>query len=188
MLASTFWHAFARGNSSGDTSSGERQLGLDLRSGVEALCTASMRRGTVSAANMSPVPEKKRGSAGVSIRKRRGLKSEVAVEPMIVRFSGSSTCTEASEGEAVARLDVGQEDGCEVSAEWSVGVCWPDGGLDGARDGVLEGRVWLSRVRRSEVMMICGTWYVLWRTWIAAAREFRSVMVMSESVLMRGMY
>jgi len=46
---------------------------------------------TVRAANMSPVPEKKRGSWGVSMRKRRGVKSEVAVEPMIVRFSTESS-------------------------------------------------------------------------------------------------
>lgn len=37
----------------------------------------------MSAANMSPVPEKKTGKAGTVRRKRRGLKSEVAVDPTI---------------------------------------------------------------------------------------------------------
>lgn len=73
------------------TSSGERQLDVEERPGTA--CTASMRRGMVRAANMSPVPEKKRGSWGVSMRKRRGVKSDVAVEPMMVRFSTSSRLT-----------------------------------------------------------------------------------------------
>lgn len=75
MEARTFWQALASGSCVGGTESGERQLGVaaTFASGVEAACTASMRRGMVSAANMSPVPEKKRGSWGVSMRKRRGV-------------------------------------------------------------------------------------------------------------------
>jgi hypothetical protein len=73
ILASTFWHAFARGSSSAGISSGDRQLGLVDRSIDEEFWTASMSRGTVRAANMSPVPEKKNGSNGVSILNKRGL-------------------------------------------------------------------------------------------------------------------
>ena len=47
-------------------------------------------------------------------------------------------------------------DGCCESE----GVCVPVPALETGR----EGMVWLSRVRRSEVMMTWGTWYVLWRT------------------------
>ena len=106
--------------------------------------TASMSRGTVSAANMSPVPEKKRGRAGVSMRKRRGLKSEVAVEPMMVRVSTTSSFAGASAvGLVCGSVD---ESGSEGSVE---GVC-----------GCVTGRevgIWLSRVRRREVMMTWGT-------------------------------
>jgi hypothetical protein len=72
----------------------------------------------VSAANMSPVPEKKRGSCGVSIRNRRGLKSDVAVEPMIVRFSTSSRSISgvAAFGCSVDEDAVGHAEGCEDAA------------------------------------------------------------------------
>lgn len=53
----------------------------------------------VSAANMSPVPEKKSGSSGVSIRKRRGLKSDVAVDPMMVIFRTCSSSSNRCGGE-----------------------------------------------------------------------------------------
>lgn len=88
MLASTFCTAFASGKSSGATSSGDFQL-VVLESGVVdwgRLLIASMRRGTMRAANMSPVPEKKRGRWGVVMRKRRGVCVDVDVEPIIVRF------------------------------------------------------------------------------------------------------
>ena len=44
----------------------------------------------------------------------------------------------------------------------SEGVCWleavPDAGFEVAREGVRDGTVWLSRVRRREVMITWGTW------------------------------
>jgi hypothetical protein len=100
MLARTFWQALASGRSSAVTSSGERQLEVEVRSqsGVEAAWTASMSRGMVRAANMSPVPEKKSGSSGVSIRKRRGVKEVVAVEPMMVMSLISSSWSSGSCG------------------------------------------------------------------------------------------
>ena len=113
----------------------------------------------MSAANMSPVPEKKRGSSGVSIRKRRGLKSEVAVEPMMVMFLMSSSCDPRGG-------DVGESAlasaGCMVSAPDSVGVCRPEAVVEvvfeGVREGTRDGTVRLSRVNRSEVIITCGTW------------------------------
>lgn len=182
MEASTFWQARARGRSVAETESGERQLGVEWRgeSRVEAKWTASMRRGMVRAANMSPVPEKKRGSWGVSMRKRRGLWSEVAVEPMMVRFSMSSE----SEVRGVC-WDLGrfsQVEGWEVAASWAwvfEGVWVPVPAFDTG----LEDTVWLSRVKRSDVMITCGTWYFVWSTWIAAARDLRSVIGVSESSL-----
>ena len=65
----------------------------------------------VSAANMSPVPEKKRGSNGVSILNKRGLKSDVAVEPMIVMFSISSSKGGGGEEEGFEGGDVGNAAG-----------------------------------------------------------------------------
>lgn len=141
----------------GATSSGDRQLGVAarLRVGVDEACTASMRRGMVSAANMSPVPEKKRGSCGVSMRKRRGLWSEVAVEPMMVRVSMSSRLISGAGGAAGVEV-VGQVEGCEVAASrdcGSVGVCEPVPAWEVGRVGEREESVWLSRVKRREVMM-----------------------------------
>jgi hypothetical protein len=75
---------------------------------------------------MSPVPEKKSGSWGVSMRKRRGWCVDVAVEPMMVRFLICSR-----------------------------GVWVPDAGCDPERN---EGTVWLSWVRRRDVMITWGTW------------------------------
>ena len=146
MLARTFWAAFASGRSAGATASGDRQLAVFLRFWSGAVRdTASMRRGTVRAANMSPVPEKKRGIAGVSMRKRRGLKSEVAVLPMIVRFSTGSSFSEFSAvGLFCGRVD--EDSGSEASLD---GVC-------GCVTGRLVG-IWLSWVRRSEVMITWGT-------------------------------
>jgi hypothetical protein len=101
------------------------EVGFDEEGTEGAFFTASMRRGIVSAANMSPVPEKKSGSAGVSMRKRRGVKSEVAVEPIMVRSSTSSksillcSASEGFEAGALEVLDcspVGREEGCDVSA------------------------------------------------------------------------
>jgi hypothetical protein len=93
---------------------------------------------------MSPVPEKNKGNAGVSMRNKRGLKSEVAVEPMMVRFSTTSSFSDAEAvGLFCGRVD---ESGSEGSVE---GVC-----------GCVTGRevgIWLSRVRRREVMMTWGT-------------------------------
>ena len=135
-----------------------------------------MRRGTVRAANMSPVPEKKNGRRGVSILKRRGLWSDVAVDPMIVMCSTSSSSfgdggasgLEGSEAVQPAGCEVsGLSDsdgiccvalaaGCEVSG-FNSGVCWPEAvaeaGFEGARDGI----VWLSRVSRREVIITWGT-------------------------------
>ena len=138
------------------TSSGERQLGIEWRghSGVEAECTASIRRGMVRAANMSPVPEKKRGSCGVSMRKRRGLWSEVAVEPMMVRFSMSSESLRGVLCWGLGRCSQVEE--CEVAASWGwvfEGVCVPVPAFDTG----LEDTVWLSRVKRSDVIMTWGT-------------------------------
>ena len=157
MLARTFWTAFARGRSAAGTESGLCQL-LHFersRSGVDEACTASMRRGTVSAANMSPVPEKNSGSCGVSMRKRRGLWSEVAVLPIIVRFEISEGSTGGGE----------RVEGCELEAggvhDWGwdfAGSRDGDGDLEAVREGVREGTVWLSFVRRREVMMTWGTW------------------------------
>jgi hypothetical protein len=112
-----------------------------------------MRRGMVSAANMSPVPEKKRGSCGVSMRKSRGLKSEVAVEPIMVRFSTSSRLIWGAWG--WDEDEVGHADGCEVAASrfGSDGVCVPEPEVDAGLEGALEEIVWLSCVRRREVMM-----------------------------------
>lgn len=60
-----------------------------------------MRRGTVSAANKSPVPEKNIGRRGVSILNKRGLESEVAVEPIMVIFSTLSASDDRGAGEVV---------------------------------------------------------------------------------------
>jgi hypothetical protein len=81
---------------------------------------------------------------------------------------------------------VGQADGCEIAASrlWaSDGVCVPEPEVDAGLEGALEEIVWLSRVSRRDVMMTCGTWYVLWSTCIAAAREGRSVIAIPESSL-----
>jgi hypothetical protein len=72
----------------------------------------------------------------------------------MVRFSISEGSIEGG-----SRVDdvVGHVEGCEVSglrSGDSEGV-W---GLEVVRDGVRDGSVWLSLVRRSEVMMTCGTW------------------------------
>lgn len=104
------------------------------------------------------MPEKKRGSFGVSMRKRRGLKSDVAVEPMMVRYSTSARLI--SGVVCGDEADVGHVEGCEVAASRWFGVWAPEPGLDGAR----EEMVVLSRVSRKEVMITCGTWYVLCRT------------------------
>ena len=53
------------------------------RPGVDV--TASRRRATVSAANMSPVPEKKQSIAEKEMLKRRGVWSERREEPMTER-------------------------------------------------------------------------------------------------------
>lgn len=153
MLASTFCAAVASGRDVAGTESGERQEGCDESEGTA--CTASMRRGMVSAANISPVPEKKRGSWGVSMRKRRGLKSDVAVEPIMVRFSMSSRLTCGAWGWSDEE-GVGHVDGCEVAASrcWaSDGVCVPEPEVDAGLEGAREEMVWLSRVSRREVMM-----------------------------------
>lgn len=152
MLASTFCTAVASGRDVAGTESGERQEGLDERSGTA--WTASMRRGMVRAANMSPVPEKKRGRWGMSMRKRRGLKLDVAVEPIMVRFSMSSRLIWGACG--WSDEEVGHVDGCEVAASrwWaSDGVCVPEPEVDAGLEGALEEIVWLSRVRRREVIM-----------------------------------
>ena len=102
---------------------------------------------------------------------------------MIVRFS---TPSKFISGVCCCDDEVGHVDGWEVAASRacvSVGVCVPEPAVDGALDGAREEMVWLSRVRRREVMMTCGTWYVLWRTCIAAARDLRSVIGVSESNL-----
>lgn len=142
----------------------------------------------VRAANMSPVPEKKRGSSGVSMRKRRGLKSEVAVEPMMVMFLiSSSSCSGAAGGwsevvaSVVSGVDVegcseepscvGCEAGCVRAGSRcgdSTGVCRPEGvadaGFDPAREGTRDDTVRLSRVNRRDVIITCGTWYFLCST------------------------
>jgi hypothetical protein len=59
---------------------------------------------------------------------------------------------------------VGHAEGCDDAASRlcaSNGVGGPEPAVDAGLDGVLEEIVWLSRVKRSEVMMTCGTWYVL---------------------------
>lgn len=103
----------------------------------------------------------------------------------MVKFCTSSRficgCCDCSDDD-----DVGHVDGCEVAASGecaSDGVCDPDPVIDAGLEGALEERVWLSRVRRKEVIMTWGTWYVLWSTCIAVARDSRSVMGVSESSL-----
>lgn len=96
---------------------------------------------------MSPVPEKKSGSWGVSMRKRRGLWSEVAVEPIIVRFSTSAMSISGFASAGAADVVVGAV--CVVE-----GLCVRVPAFETGR----EGMVWLSRVRRSDVMITCGTW------------------------------
>ena len=74
---------------------------------------------------MSPVPEKKNGSSGVSILNKRGLWSEVAVEPMIVMFSTFSSfgIGGADDAEGLDVSEAAQLAGCEVSAlSDSVGI------------------------------------------------------------------
>ena len=79
--------ALASGRSVAATSSGEsHDLVVRRPSTAE---TASLRRATVSAANISPVPLKKQSSAGTSTRNSRGDPSERVVDPITVRkFSG----------------------------------------------------------------------------------------------------
>lgn len=96
------------------------------------------------------------------MRKSRGLWSNVAVDPIIVRFSGSSSISEMEvDSGGLGDEDVGHDCGCEVAGS-SLGDEGPDGafelGFEGALDGAREGSVWLSRVRRREVMITCGTW------------------------------
>jgi hypothetical protein len=51
-------------------------------------------------------------------------------------------------------FDVGHVDGCDVAASCgSDGECAPVPAFDTGR----EGMVWLSRVKRREVMITCGT-------------------------------
>lgn len=50
-------------------------------------------------------------------------------------------------------------------------------------EAVRDEMVWLSRVRRREVMITWGIWYVLCRTCIAVAREARSVIGVSDRSL-----
>lgn len=82
MLAKTLSVAFARGNSDAMTSSSLIHEVL-VRSPVSAN-TASRRRTTIRAANMSPVPLKKQSMAGICTRNTRGigLVREVTVDPM----------------------------------------------------------------------------------------------------------
>lgn len=70
------------------------------------------------------------------------------------------------------------DEGCDFAAS-GFGDVVPEAGFEGAR----EGMVWLSGVRRSDVMITCGTWYVLCRTCMAAARESRSVIEVSDNSL-----
>lgn len=75
------------------------------------------------------------------MRNKRGLKSLVAVEPMMVRFSTTSSFSGAS-AVGLSCGSVDEERGSEGSVE---GVC---GCVTGREVGMR-----LSRVRRSEVMM-----------------------------------
>lgn len=80
---------------------------------------------------------------------------------MIVRFSMSSTlisgafdCSDA--GPFSEDCEVGHAEGCDVAASNpapSDGVCVPDVGLETGLEGAREGTVWLSRVKRRDVMM-----------------------------------
>jgi len=88
VLASTFSAAFASGKSAASTSSGESQ---DVVLFSLASVTASRKRTTVRAANMSPVPLKKQSIAGTSILKRRGEPSARAVEPTTERVGEAAS-------------------------------------------------------------------------------------------------
>ena len=100
----------------------------------------------ISAANMSPVPEKNNGKAGMSMRKRRGWWSEVAVEPIIVRFSTSSSSTERSrcwsfDDESSGACDAGNAGECDAAASPLgdlEGVWVPEAGFDAVLDGARE--------------------------------------------------
>jgi hypothetical protein len=103
----------------------------------------------------------------------------------MVRFSTSSRLTCRVCG-CLSGREVGHAEGCDFAASRrcvSDGVCVPDPAVDAGLEGALDEIVWLSRVKRREVMITWGTWYVLWRTCIAAARDLRSVIGMSDSIL-----
>lgn len=51
---------------------------------------------------------------------------------------------------------MGHVEGWDVAAS-KEGDCRPDAVVDAGFDGAREDTVWLSRVRRREVMMTCGT-------------------------------
>lgn len=88
ILERTFTVARASGKSVAEMLSGDTQDAVDWRLSPAAE-TASRRRATVKAANISPVPLKKQSKAGTSIRNKRGDPSHLVVDPMTVRkFSG----------------------------------------------------------------------------------------------------
>ena len=81
---------------------------------------------------------------------------------MIVRLSASSS--NARFTSRLGEVLVVHADGCEVSAFCAVdsaGVCVPEAvvevGFEAGRDGFRDGIVWLSCVKRKEVMITCGT-------------------------------
>lgn len=92
----------------------------------------------------------------------------------MVMFLMSSSCGSASEdGEDPALGSVGFEVAascrycggnfaCVVPVSDSVGVCRPEAVaevvFEGVREGTRDGTVRLSRVKRSEVIITCGTW------------------------------
>lgn len=95
----------------------------------------------------------------------------------MVRFWMSSS---SSSSGFCAGAACGMHVGAAASVDCpSKGVCVPVPGLETG----LDGTVWLSRVRRRDVIITCGTRYVLCSTWMAAARDLRSVMGVSESSL-----
>jgi hypothetical protein len=72
----------------------------------------------------------------------------------MVRFSTSSRLICGARGCSGDEVD--HADGCDVAASRfcaSDGVCDPESVVDAGLDGALEDIVWLSRVKRREVMI-----------------------------------
>lgn len=78
--------------------------------------------------------------------------------------------------------DIAAFKGCD-----SEGVCVPVPAFEFGLVGAREDMVWLSRVKRREVMMTCGTWYLWCSTSMAVAIDLRSVIGVSDNSLGLGL-